>query len=62
MAQMNIFIEQKQTHRQFIVGKGDGGESKMDGEFEFGRCKPLHLERVINEVLLYTQGIIYNHL
>ena len=29
----------------------------MDGEFEVGRCKLLHLEGISNEVLLYSTEI-----
>ena len=28
----------------------------MDGEFEVGRCKLLHLEWITNEVLQYSTG------
>ena len=39
-----------------MVAKGELGGSGMDGEFGFSRCKPLHLECMGNEVLLYSTG------
>ena len=35
---------------------GWGCKSGMDWEFGVGRCKPLHLERISNEVLVYSTG------
>ena len=35
---------------------GGGGKSGIDREFGVSRCKPLHLEWVSNEVLLYSTG------
>ena len=36
-------------------GVGVGGEGKgMDGEFGVSRCKLLHLECIINKVLLHS--------
>ena len=59
MAQTNLPTEQKQTHshwEQTCGCQGGGGESGMDWEFGVGRCKLLHLERISNEVLLYSTG------
>ena len=39
-----------------MVAKGDGGGSGMDWEFGVSRCKLLHLERISNEVILYSTG------
>ena len=39
-----------------MVVKGGGGESGVDRKFGLGRCKLLHLEWIINEVLLYSTG------
>ena len=49
MAQMNLFREQKQTHRQReqtrgCQGGGGGGGSGMDFKFGVRRCKLLYLE------------------
>ena len=38
-----------------MVAKGEGGGSGMDWEFGVSRCK-LYLERISNEVLLYSTG------
>ena len=57
---MNLYTEQKQTqgHREQTCGcQWGGGGSGMDGEFGVGRCKPLHLESMKNEVLLYSREI-----
>ena len=59
MAQMNLYIKQKQTyrHRGETCGcQWVGGESGVDGEFRVGRYKLLHLECVSNEVLIYVTG------
>ena len=39
---------------RFAIAKGEEGGSGMDKEFGIGRCKLLHLEWIINEVLLYN--------
>ena len=39
---------------RLVVAKGERGDSGMDWEFGVGRCKPLHLEWINNEVLLYS--------
>ena len=57
---MNLSTKQKQTHRhreQTCGCWGEGG-SGMDGEFEFSRCKLLHLKWISNEILLYSKGIL----
>ena len=59
MAQMNLCIEQKQTHRlrEQICGCQGGGRKEWDGlEFGLSRCKLLHLQLIGNEVLLYSTG------
>ena len=38
---------------RLVVAKGEGGGSGMDWEFG-GGCKPLHLEWISNEVLVYS--------
>ena len=38
-----------------MVAEAEGG-SGMDREFGVGRCKLLHLEWIISEVLLYSTG------
>jgi len=44
---------------RLVAAKVEGERSGMDGEFEAGRCKLLHLEWISNEVLLYsTQNYI----
>ena len=56
---MKLSTEQKQTHRrgeQTCDCHRGGGESGVDWEFGFGRCKLLHLEWISNEVLLYNTG------
>ena len=57
MAQTNLSTEQKQTHRhgeQACDSQGAGGGRRMDWEFGVNRCKPLHLEWINEEVLLYS--------
>ena len=57
MAQMNLSMEQKQTHRhgeQTCGCQGGGGGSGMEWEFGVNRSKLLHLEWTSNEVLLYS--------
>ena len=59
MAQMNLFVKQKEIHghsEQTCGCQGGEGGSRMDGEFEVSICKLLHLEWVSNEVLLYNKG------
>ena len=59
MAQTNPYTKQKQTHRhreQTCGCQGKGGESGMDWEFGVSRHKPLHLEWISYEVLLYSTG------
>ena len=56
---MNLSTEQKQTHghgEQTCGCQGGWGGSGMDGEFGVSRCKPLHLELISNEILLYSTG------
>ena len=56
---MNLSTEQKKTHghgEQTCGCQGGGGETGMDGESGVSRCKPLHLEWISNEVLLYSRG------
>ena len=55
--QMNLSTEQKQTHshgEQTCGCQGGGGGKGMDWEFGVSRCKLLHLEGIISEVLLYS--------
>ena len=35
-----------------MVAKAEEGEGGKDWEFGVSRCKPLHLERISNDVLL----------
>ena len=56
---MNLSTEQKQTHGHGdqtcgCRGVGGGRGSRMDWEFGVIRCKPLHLEWISNEILLYS--------
>ena len=39
-----------------MVAKEEDGESGMDGEFGVDRRKLSYLERISNEVLLYSTG------
>ena len=41
---------------QTVVAKGERGGSGMNWEFRFSRCKLLCLERMNNEILLYSTG------
>ena len=41
---------------RLVVAMGDEGGRGMDGEFGIGRWKQLHLEWMINKVLLYITG------
>ena len=36
---------------RLVVVKGEGGGSRIDGEFGVSRCKVFHLEWISNEVL-----------
>ena len=45
-----------QGNVRVLVLKGGGAGCGVDGEFEVGRCKLLHLEWISNEVLLYSTG------
>ena len=59
MAGRNLSIGQKQTHRHGEQNCGcQGGDGRNGMAWEFGvyRCKLLHLERISNEVLLYSTG------
>ena len=56
---MNLSTKQRQTHRhrEQIGGcLGEGGESRMDGEFGVNKCKLLHLEWISSEVLDCSPG------
>ena len=56
---MHLSIEKKQTHghgEQTCSCQGGGGGSGMDWELGDGRCKPLHLEWISNEILVYSTG------
>ena len=56
---MNLFIEQKQTHRhgeQTCGCQGGAGDRRMDWELGVSRCKLLPLKWISNEVLLYGTG------
>ena len=60
MAQMNQATEKKKNlmdrENRLVVAKREGGWSGMDWEFGVNRCKPLPLERISNEILLYNTG------
>ena len=61
MAQMNLPIENKETHalgEQTCGCQGGRGGSGMDWEFGVRRCKLLYLEWISNEILLTAQGTI----
>ena len=58
MAQMNIFMKQKQTHRhsdQTCGCQGGWGEGR-NWESGISRCKLLYIEWINNKVLLYSTG------
>jgi len=44
------------TAELWLSGWGAGGRSGIDWKFGVNRCKPLHLEWIDNEVLLYNTG------
>ena len=58
MTQMNLSKNRNRlTNIENRLAKREGIGSRLDREFEFSRCKLLHLERRSNEVLLYiAQG------
>ena len=66
---MNLTIEQKQTHRhaqQTCGCQGGGGGGGMYWEFGVHRGKPLYLDWIDNEVLLYStrkyvQSLVIEH-
>ena len=58
---MNLFTEQKQTHRYRewtcgCQGEGGGRGYEMDWEFMVSRSKLLHIEWISNEAPLYSTG------
>ena len=57
MTQMDLFMKQKQTHRDQICGcQGEEGGGRSNWEFEVNRCKLLYIEWIKNKVLLYSIG------
>ena len=60
LAQMNLSIKQKQTHRHREEACGCQGGFRggrgMDWDFGIGRCEVLHLEWINNKVLIYSTG------
>ena len=58
MTQMNLSMKQKQTHehREQACGCKERGWERVDWEFEVNRCKLLHIQWIINKVLLYSTG------
>ena len=59
MAQMNLYIEKKQTHglgEQTCGCQGGGGENGMDWEFGVNTCKLMTLEWINNEIPLCSTG------
>ena len=60
MAQMSLFTKQKQTHGHREQACGCQGVGDCQGGWERGevggwvsRCKPLYIEQLNNEVMLY---------
>ena len=57
---MNLSTEKKliDLENRLVVakGEGEGGGRGLDWEFGINRCKLLHLERISNEILLYSTG------
>ena len=55
---MNLFIQQKQTHRrgEQTCGLQEGGGSGVHREIGVSQCKRLHVEWIGNEVQLYSTG------
>ena len=59
MAQANLSMEHKLTHRhrgQTCGCQGGGGASGTDCKLGVTRCKLLRLEWISNEILLYNTG------
>ena len=58
MTQINLFMKQKQTHKEnrLAVEKREEGGEGMDWEFGISRCKLVYLELIKNKVLLYSTG------
>ena len=57
MPQMIQSIKQKQIidmESRLVAAVGEGRGSSMDRVFGVGRCKLLHLEWILNMVLLYS--------
>ena len=58
MAQMNLLRNRNRLtdiENRLVVSQGEE-RSVMDWEFGVSRYKVLHLERISNEVLLYSTG------
>ena len=54
-----IYLQKRNRLRpreQIVLAKGKEGGNGMNGEFGVSRCKPLHLEWISKEVLLYSTG------
>ena len=45
---------------RLVVANRERGGGGLDGDFGVSRCKPLHLEWIGNEVLLYNTGTIFS--
>lgn len=60
VVQMNLSMEQKQSHRQnrLMAAKGDVVREGVD--WESGVNKLLHREQIQNKILEYKQGTISN--
>ena len=59
MAQMNPSTKHEidsDMENRLVVAQWGGGWSEMYWEFRFSRCKLLCLERMNNEILLYSTG------
>ena len=58
MTQMNLFIKQKQTHREQTCDcqRGGRGEVRMDWKFGISRQKLLCIGWINNKALLYSTG------
>lgn len=59
MAQMDLSTSRNRftdIENRLVVTKGEGGGSGMNGEFGVSRCKLLHLEWMVGEILLYSTG------
>ena len=55
-------IDSTDMENRLMVAKGEVGGSGMDGEFQVGICKLLHLEWISSEVLLYSLFNLAFHL